>query len=40
MIFFFGCISENILLCYAKDKIEGAGVRRAFFENGLRKNWA
>ena len=41
MIFFlcFGYIpenaSENILQYYAKDRGEGVGVRRAFFENGL-----
>ena len=46
MIFFsvFGCISENapenILQCCVKDRVKGEGVRRAFLENGLRKNWA
>ena len=38
----FGCIRENapenILQCYAKDRVEGAGLRRAFLENGLQKN--
>ena len=40
--FVFGCIPENapenILQCCAKDRAEGAGVRRAFLENDLRKN--
>jgi hypothetical protein len=44
LFFVFGCIPENalenILQCYAKDRAEGAGVRCAFLENGLRKNWA
>ena len=35
----FGCIPENalenILQCCAKNKAEGAGVRRALLENGL-----
>jgi hypothetical protein len=49
MIFFFfffsmfGCIPKNvpknILQCCAKDRAKGAGVRRAFLENGLQKNW-
>jgi hypothetical protein len=40
----FGYISKNapknILQCYVKDITKGAGVRRAFLENCLRKNWA
>ncbi len=36
----FDRIPENILQCYVKDRAEGVGVRRAFLENGLRKNWA
>jgi hypothetical protein len=39
----FGCIpenvSKNILQCCVKDRVEGAGVRHAFLENGLQKNW-
>jgi hypothetical protein len=40
----FGCIPENapknIYSAVRKIKQKGRGVRRAFFENGLRKNLA
>ena len=36
----FGKYFRKYLQCCAKDWVEGAGVRRAFLENGLWKNWA
>ena len=45
MIFFFfffvfGCIPENILQRYTKDRAEGAGGETCVFGKWFMKNWA